>query len=275
MIWVGGAQGAGKSTISWRLSRAHDLPLHPVDLWAYDHQGRLPGGDSLDDELARGPAGAADAFEGASLLRLGLVLDDVRGRGLGSVPALVEGPQLSPELAGPLPAGWCVWLVPDPERTRLAREERVARARSLAGPDTSTGGDRVGRLVERDAVIAGRVRTTAADAGRTVIAVPAQPDWAAIKAAVESALTPALRTAPRLAPGPELGRQRRYENAAAVVQGRRWRAAAGLATAPAYPFGCECGTSRCRAVWTATADEYASRTSGGRPLDAHASQRYR
>lgn len=37
MLWIGGAQGAGKSTLAWALSRAHDLPLHPVDMWAYDH----------------------------------------------------------------------------------------------------------------------------------------------------------------------------------------------------------------------------------------------
>lgn len=66
MLWVGGAQGAGKSTLCWQLSRAHDLPLQPVDLWAYDHQARLPVGDTLDDQLARGPEAAADAFESVS-----------------------------------------------------------------------------------------------------------------------------------------------------------------------------------------------------------------
>jgi len=128
MIWVGGAQGAGKTTVSWRLSRAHDLPLHPVDLWSYDHQARLPAGDSLDDQLDRGAEAAADAFESVSQLRLELVLDDLLARELGAVPALVEGPQLMPGFAGELPPGWGVWLVPDPGRTRLAREERLAKA---------------------------------------------------------------------------------------------------------------------------------------------------
>jgi adenylylsulfate kinase-like enzyme len=36
MLWVGGGQGAGKTTLSWHLSRANDLPLHRVDLWAYN-----------------------------------------------------------------------------------------------------------------------------------------------------------------------------------------------------------------------------------------------
>jgi len=170
MLWVGGAQGAGKSTLCWQLSRNHDLPLHPVDLWAYDHQARLPVGDTLDSPLARGAEAAADAFESVSRLRLGLVLDDIQ-----------------------------------------SREERPAEAAALGGPPAA-GRLRMRVLVERDAVIAERVRVSAGRTGRPVIEVPPQPDWPAIAAAVETALGPALRSAPRLAPGPDLSRQRRYEN---------------------------------------------------------------
>jgi hypothetical protein len=269
MIWVGGAQGAGKSTWSWQLSRTHDLPLHPVDLWAYDHQARMPAGGSLDDELARGPEAAADAFESVSRLRLELVLDDIRSRELGAVPALVEGPQLMPGFADALPPGWGVWFVPDPGRTRLAREERLAKAESLGGRPVAAG-SRVHLLLERDAAIAGRVRASASLSGRPVIEVAAAPDWPAIAAAAASAIAPALRfCAPGLAPGRELSRQRRYENRAADRQGRLWMGDAGLTAAPSYPFGCECGTSGCRATWTATPDEYAARTSDERPLIAH------
>jgi hypothetical protein len=269
MIWVGGAQGAGKTTWSWQLSRAHDLPLHAVDLWAYDHQARLPAGDSLDDQLARGAEAAADAFESVSRLRLELVLDDIRARDLGTAPAIVEGPQLMPGFAGELPVGWGVWLVPDPGRTRLAREERLAKAQSLGGR-TLGAGARVHRLLERDAIIAGRVRASAALSGWPVIEVPPVPDWSAITAAAESAIAPALRSsAPGLAPGRELSRQRRYENGAAGQQGRLWAADAGLTVVPPYPFGCECGTSGCRATWTATADDYTARTADERVLIAH------
>jgi hypothetical protein len=130
MLWVGGAQGAGKSLLCWQLSRSYDLPLHPVDLWAYDHQARLPVGDNLNEQLARGPEAAADAFESVSELRLGLVLDDVMARDLGTVPVIVEGP---------LPAGWGVWLVPDPGRTRLAREERQVKAEALGAGLLTSG----------------------------------------------------------------------------------------------------------------------------------------
>jgi hypothetical protein len=255
MIWVGGAQGAGKTTWAWQLSRTHDLPLHSVDLWAYDHQARLPAGDSLDDQLARGPDAAADAFESVSRLRLELVLDDIRARDLGTVPAIVEGPQLMPGFAGDLPLGWGVWLVPNPGRTRLAREERLAKAESLGGRPVAAR-SRVHRLLERDAIIAERVRASAALAGRPVIEVPPLPDWSSIAAAAESAIAPALRSsAPGLAPGLELSRQRRYENRAAGQQGRLWMGEAGLSVAPSYPFGCECGMSGCRATWTATPDD--------------------
>lgn len=268
MLWVGGGQGAGKTTLSWHLSRANDLPLHRVDLWTCDHQARLPAGDSLGEQLARGPEAAADAFESVSRLRLELVLDDILARDLGKVPAIVEGPQLMPGSADQLPPGWGVWLVPDPARTRLVREERLAKEEALAGRLVA-GRSRVDRLLQRDALIAGRIRAGASLSGRPVIEVPPLPDWPAIAAALESALAPALRSAPRLAPGSELSRQRRHENRAADRQGRLWMRDAGLTVMPSCPFGCECGSSGCRATWTATPDDYAASTASERPLIAH------
>jgi hypothetical protein len=268
MLWIGGGQGAGKSTLAWHLSRANDLPLHPVDLWAYDHQARLPAGDSLDEQLARGAEAAADAFESVSRLRLGLVLDDIRTRDLGTVPAVVEGPQLMPEFAAQLPPGWGVWLLPDPMRTRLVREERLARADTLAGRP-ATGRSRAPRLLRRDTLLAERIRASAALSGRPVIEVPPSPDWPVIAAGIESALAPALRSAPHLAPGRELSKQRRYENQAADRQGRLWMQDAGFTVMPTYPFGCECGRSGCRATWMATPDDYRARTASERQLIAH------
>lgn len=268
MLWIGGGQGAGKTTLAWHLSRAEDLPLHPVDLWAYDHRARMPAGDSLDEQLARGAEAAADGFESVSRLRLGLVLGDIVARDLGSVPVVVEGPQLLPGFAARLPPRRGVWLLPDPARTRLARDARLAIEDTLAGRPAA-GRSRAHLLLERDALLAERIRASAALSGRPIIEVPPLPDWPTIAADLESALAPALRTAPRLAPGSELSRQRRYENRAAHRQGRLWIQDAGLTVMPTYPFGCECGRSGCRATWAATPDDYAARTASERRLIAH------
>jgi hypothetical protein len=239
-----------------------------VDLWAYDHLARRPPGESLDEELTRRPQAAADAFSASSRERLGLVLNDVAARDLGRVPALVEGPQLLPELATRLPGGYGVWLLPDPERTRLARHERLATEEKLADGPTAARRARTEGLLRRDAILADRVRLAAADAGRPVIEVSAAPDWPAIAASIKAVLGEALHAAPRLDPGPALSAQRRRENAVAVRQGRLWAAAAGLAALPSYPFACECGTSGCRAVWPVPPDEYQSRAAG-QALDLH------
>ncbi|HZX03068.1 hypothetical protein, partial [Kribbella sp.] len=227
------------------LARRGDLPLHPIDLWTYAHLDRLPPLRPLAEDLAVGPSYAADAFVEIARLRLDLVVEDVRERGLGDVPALVEGPQLYPSMAGDVPAA--VWLLPDPEQTRRARQERPGGHEQLEG------------LLARDALLADRVRREAAELGRVVVEVPADPDWAVIAQSVAEALGPL----PRLQGGAELSRQRQYENLAACRQGRLWQADRGLAELPPYPFACECGTPGCARTWAGTPDEYDVRRGEG------------
>jgi hypothetical protein len=249
MVWIGGAPGAGKSTIARDLARRGDLPLHPVDLWTYAHLDRLPPLRPLAQDLAVGPAYAADAFVEIAQLRLDLVIEDVLQRELGDVPALVEGPQLFPSMADSVEAA--VWLLPDAEQTRRAREERLARV--------DDGRAQLESLLARDAVLADRVRREAAERGRVVVEVSAEPDWAAVAQSVADALGPL----PRLQAGPALSRQRQYENLAACRQGRLWQADRGLPELPPYPFACECGTSGCTVTWSGTPDEYDARRGQG------------
>lgn len=238
MIWLGGAPGSGKSTIAWMLSRQLDLPLHPVDLWTYDHRERLPPATAtLDDELAQGPEHAAAAFVATAHARLPLVIADVRARATEPVPVLVEGPQLLPSMADPLPTGNAVFLLPTPERTRAARASR---------PDADP--QRLERLVARDTVIAGLIRSQATDTGHLVIEVPENPDWPATYDAVQAALASAVTA--RLPAGRELAAQRAFENDTAARQGRLWASATnrdvlpGSTTVP-YRWACECGASGC------------------------------
>jgi len=253
MIWIGGAPGAGKSTIARRLARELDLPLHPVDLWTYDHVGRMPAQRSLEEDLAEGAAVAADAFVRIGQLRLGLVIEDVRARELGDVPALVEGPQLYPSMVADGVRA-AVWLMPDAEQTRRAREARLARV------DDPRGRARLEGLLARDALLANRVRQETTQYGQVLIEVSADPDWPGITTAVKTALGPQ----PRLNAGDDLAQQRSIENRAATRQIRLWLADIGVAEQQPYPFACECGRPGCALTVPATPDEY-----DARGADAH------
>lgn len=254
MIWIGGSPGAGKSTVASWLARSHDLPLHPIDAWTYEHARRMPPTPPLDAQLASSAESAAAEFITVSHARLPLILDDVAARRLGDVPAVVEGPQLMPSMSGPLPPGHGVWLVTDPAQTHRARSARTGQA------------ERLGALVRRDAVLTEQIRRTAADADLPIIEVPIDPDWAQVTAAVTKALGPVLDSSLRLEHGPDLSRQRRMENLTVCRQLRLWAADAGLTVPPQFRFACECGHSGCQAGRRATADDYAARTGDNAPL---------
>ncbi len=245
MLWIGGSPGAGKSTIARRLARGGDLPLHPVDLWTYDHLDRVEVYRRLAGEPTESPEAAAEVFVEISRARLPVVVEDVQARGLGEVPALVEGPQLFPSMLRP-DVRAAIWLVADGSLTRKARLERLA---DVDDPDARA---RLESLLARDEVLARRVREEAAAGGVALIEVPVEPDWDAITAQVESA----LGDVPRLSPGVELSRQRQLENKAACRQLRLWQAHRGFAVLPDFPFACECGRSGCTATVPSSPDQY-------------------
>ncbi|WP_198675876.1 ATP-binding protein [Kribbella monticola] len=245
MLWIGGAPGAGKSTIARQLARAGDLPLHPVDLWTYDHLERLPAYRLLAEKPVEGPQGAAEVFVEISRVRLPVILEDVHARGLGEVPALVEGPQLFPSMLGPAVRA-AIWLVPDASLTRKAREER------LDAVDDPQARARLDSLLARDEILARWVWDEVTAAGLPLIEVDPDPDWNAITARVETT----LGDVQRLQAGDELSRQRKIENTAACRQLRLWRADRGFADLPMFPFACECGRSGCTSTVLANPDQY-------------------
>jgi len=109
---VGGAQGAGKSTAARALAHHKGLRLYFVDAFTYSHAERAETGSypamrafaakTMDERwLHPEPEEMVDSFVKYSRDRFRMILDDLRG--LPTEPAIVaEGPQLLPELVGPL-----------------------------------------------------------------------------------------------------------------------------------------------------------------------------
>lgn len=249
MFWVGGNPGSGKSTIARQLAHELDLPLHPIDAYAYDHLHRLGDlGPSLDEVLTQGPAAAADDFERVSALRLPVVVDDVRAARVGEVPTLVEGPQLHPDAVAEWAPLAAIWLVTTAERTRAAREERLVDG-------DQAGRRRVELLVERDQVIGARLGAAAAREGLPVVDVPTDVRWDGVTTAVRAALITALAGRPRLRPGPELAARRRHENDVVhrQISAHERHISAAL---PPFPYACLCGRSGCDDVEPATTADY-------------------
>lgn len=252
IFWIGGTPGSGKSTIARQLARELDLALHPIDAYTYDHVARLGTlGPSLDDVLALGASAAADDFERTSALRLPAVMDDVRAAQVGGVPTLVEGPQLHPRAAPAWSPIGAIWLITTAERTRAARQQRLVDA-------THADHVRMEALVERDTVIGARLRSAAADAGRTVVEVPTNVDWDLVMAAVREAVNTAAAAFERLRPGRELSARRRHENHVVHRQIVAHERHIG-ATLPAFPYACQCGRSGCTDTIPATSDAYRTR----------------
>ena len=68
VLWIGGGQGSGKSSVAWALSRRFDLQLYNVDRRTWVHEARMPTTEfgMLSDGRA---VGAADARADAGLVR--------------------------------------------------------------------------------------------------------------------------------------------------------------------------------------------------------------
>jgi hypothetical protein len=249
MFWVGGTPGSGKSTIVRQLAYELDLPLHPVDAYAYNHLERMcPSGPSLDDVLAQGAVAAADDFDRTSAERLPLIVDDVLDAQVVGVPTLVEGPQLHPRAAQTLSPLGSLWLITTAERTRSARMNRLV-------PGDAAGRLRVEALVERDLLLSTRLRAAASELGSAVVHVPTDVVWFDIVSAVRSAIEQSTATYPRLQPGPELASRRRHENDVVHRQIVAHERHIG-ATLPAFPYACTCGRSGCSDTRPATSADY-------------------
>ncbi len=232
-LWIGGATGAGKTSISRALAYRHDLQLYNVDHRTYDHLYRVRVPPDLRWDLP--PPVLADRFLDYSRHRFELVLED-----LATLPpspgAIAEGPFLLPSL---VPSGAAaVFLVPSEERIRATGAERGQR-------DV---------VVERNLVLAERIAADAAATGLPVLAVDRRLEE--MIEHVEAVFAPAIERLPR---GGDLAAIRRFENDVLAEQVRLYRASGEAPPgSPPLPFVCECGRPGCAEEIELTLEDYVS-----------------
>jgi hypothetical protein len=230
-LWIGGATGAGKTSISRALAYRHDLQLYNVDHRTFDHLRRVRVAPDLRWDLP--PQVLAERFFDYSHDRFALVLQDLEALPL-SPGAIAEGPFLLPSL---VPSGAAaVFLVPSEERIRATGAERGQR-------DV---------VVERNLVLAERIAADAADAGLPVLEVDRALEEMTER--VEALLAPALA---RLPLGGDLAAVRRFENDVLAEQVRLYRASGEAPPgSPPLAFACECGRSGCNDEIELTLEDY-------------------
>ena len=252
VLWIGGGQGSGKSSIAWELSRRHGLQLYNVDHRMQAHLARHRPHEFFDLSLD-GRWLDADVhtmlrwFVETSEDRMRIVLEDVAA--LPDVPgAIVEGPQLFPSFVAPFlasPDQALVLVVPEEDqRTRLAARGPMAGASDPARARANS--------IERDVLITSRMTHEAAAFGIAALVVDAPLDVMTERA--EQHFAHALERLPR---DGDLAAARRAENDAIAVQVRLYREA-GL-PARDYPplvFSCECGEAGCRDTFELSLEEY-------------------
>lgn len=184
--WIGGASGAGKSTIGRRLADRRAMRLYASDEAMPDHGGRITPHDApflgmfqamdMDERwVNRSPQAMLDTFHWFRGEGFGLIVED-----LLRLPAergvIAEGFRLLPDLVKPLLAApdQAVWLLPTPRFRRAALEGRGSLweiARKTSDPETA-----LGNLLERDRMFTDRLREEVRRLGLTAIEVDTQLD---------------------------------------------------------------------------------------------------
>lgn len=252
VLWVGGGQGAAKTTAARTLAHRHGLRLYHVDAHGFAHveraeTGPYPGLQAfaavtmeerwLDPE----PEEMVDQFVATSRERFTMIREDLRA--LPRSPGiLVEGPQLLPELVAPvLPRrDAAVWLVPT-ERLQVD----LLTVRPSAAPSYTSDAERSReKMTRRNVLIAAALREEALARGLAVVDVDRYAD--AVDE-VERRLGPLARRVGVADPA-TVHELRRAENLAALDQVRRYFASAEaprVARPPPFPFACECSLLGC------------------------------
>jgi hypothetical protein len=209
VLWIGGAQWAGKTTVAQLLA-----VRHPLLLYAYDYHDARSHADRSRAEPQRYPHRHAflaaldrnpddvwvnptpEVMTASARLsfteRFEMVLDNLRAMPLGP-PILAEGWGLRPELVAPLldTPDRAVFLVPA-EEFRQRQVRALPRAAGLAAAGLSDPERAQRNRIERDRLLAQDVLDSARRLGLRVISVDGTRDAAAIASDVEEQFRPFL-----------------------------------------------------------------------------------
>ena len=180
--WIGGASGAGKSTMARRLADRYGLRRYATDDVMSDHAQRSTPEDSpflseflamdMDERwLNRSPETMLETFHWYRGEGFGLIVEDLLA--FPPEPAVVvEGFRLLPRLVKPLLADAgpaAVWLLPTPEFQRAAFASRGTLWK-IAGK-TSDPERALRNLLDRDRMFTDRLRDETRSLGLPVVEV--------------------------------------------------------------------------------------------------------
>jgi hypothetical protein len=179
--WIGGASGAGKSTIARRLADKHGLRLYSTDEAMGDRSSRWLPQDcpnltefvkmSMDQRwVDRSPQTMLETFHWFRGEGFGLIIEDL----LALPPdqgVIAEGFRLLPHLVKPLlhDPSHCVWLIPTPA-FRLAAFE--SRGTMWSIPNKTSNPKRgLSNLLERDRLFTERLQRMVETTGLPAVTV--------------------------------------------------------------------------------------------------------
>lgn len=175
VYWIGGASGAGKSTIARRIASRSTLELYATDDVMGDHGGRTDSDQSpylhefiamdMDERwLNRSPETMLDTFHWFRGEGFELIIEDLVGLPQQS-GTVAEGFRLLPSLVKPLLAdlSHAVWLLPTPEFREAAFRSRGSLWQ-IAGK-TSDPPKALNNLLARERMFTDRLREETSQLG--------------------------------------------------------------------------------------------------------------
>lgn len=241
VLWIGGAPGAGKTTVATRIARRHGLRWYGADTRTWEHRDRAlrEGNAAAKRWEAMPPADRWTKPSPDEMLEMSLhrergamVVDDLR--------ALPRSPLVVAE-GTTLPA----WALEDPLRGIWLIPTREFQERAFAERELAPGVAGLYRLYTE--VVAEEAR----EHGVRVLTIDGARDVAAVVAEVEELFGDALAAGPHAETRDERRRLLREANLAIVEQVRGYYArpwANGDPETVEREFLCECGDPDCDTV---------------------------